>query len=148
MSVISEDFYKIISKNIFDLRGIAQYGEVVEPEHSQCRNRSALIFVLESVLHLHREAYATDWNPLEGRKALEHLLLQLYKWPLSEIRSLSLSDVILALQEQLIPDNIPQEVKTILISFRAFSVRKVFTDFREEEWNPDLYLTIPKPQNW
>lgn len=148
MFVISEEFYEIISKKIFELRGVAQYGQVEEPQHSQCKNRSALIFILESVLHLHRQAHATHWSPLEGRKALDHLLLHLYKWPLSEIRALSLADVILALQDQLMPDNLPDEVKSVLKSYGALSARQLFTDIKDEEWDPDLYLTTPKQQNW
>lgn len=148
MSVISEEFFDILSKKIFTLRGVVQFGAIEEPQHSKCRNRSALIFALESVLHLHRQQFATIWNPLEGRKALEHLLLQTYKWPLTEIRSLSLADVILVLQEQLKPDNLPHEVKAVLTAYRALTANQFYADIREDEWDPDLYLTLPKQQNW
>ncbi|EPR6404850.1 ECs1072 family phage-associated protein, partial [Yersinia enterocolitica] len=148
MSVISERYFDIISNKIFALHDIARFGSVVEPQHTQCRNRSALIFALESILHLHREAHGTIWNPLEGRKALEHLLLQKYKWPLSEIRALSLADIVLLLQSELAPERLPEEVISVLRDFSSLTPKKSFPEFMEDEWDPELYLTIPKQQNW
>ncbi|EKN4116936.1 ECs1072 family phage-associated protein [Yersinia enterocolitica] len=148
MSVISEEYFDVICNKIFALHGVARQGVVEEPQYTQCKNRSALIFALESLLYTHREANGTVWNPLEGRKALEHLLLQKYKWSLSEIRALSLADTVLLLQDELSPNNLPEEAKLLLKMYGVLTARKVFPGFMEDEWDPELYLTIPKQQNW
>ncbi|SUP83802.1 hypothetical protein ACILPN_17760 [Yersinia wautersii] len=148
MSVICEEYFDIISKKIFSLHDVARIGAIIEPQYTQCKNRSALIFALESVLHTHREENCTIWNPLEGRKALEHLLLQKYKWPLEEIRSLSLTDIVLLLQNELSPANLPEAAQSLLKMYGGLTSRKAFPDFMDAEWDPELYLTIPKPQNW
>lgn len=148
MSVISGSYYELISHKIFEIRGIAQYGTVIEPGHTQCGNRSALIFALEAVLDAHRRKFSSHWSPLEGKRALEHLLLKKYAMPLSQIRSLNLSDIVLLLQEELHPDKIPEEARQILNSYNVMHARNHFPDFNEEEWDPNLYLTLPVRQRW
>lgn len=148
MSVISEEYFEMISTKIFELRQTNQYGTIKQPEHNQCKNRAALIFTLEAILDKHRESFGTTLSPLSGRKALEHLLLKKYKWPLTEIRSLSFADIVLALQEEISLDQLPEGAKQILNGYRAFTIRASFPDFMEEEWDPELYLTIPKQQTW
>lgn len=148
MSVNNESYFALISRKIFEQRGVQQYGLVVEPEHTQCNNRAALIFALDSILDEHRKKFGSFWNPLEGKRALEHLLLQKYALPLSQIRSLNLSDIVLHLQEELHPDKIPEDARKILDLYNVTNKKKSFSDFKDEEWDPDLYLTITKQQNW
>lgn len=148
MSVINEDYFSQIQTKISDIRGIPVYGTVIEPGYSQIRNRAALIFALEVVLHQHREEFGTDWSPLKGKQALEHLLLKKYNWPLREVRDLQLCDIVLLLQDELSPEKLPENAHQILKMYNVLAVRHSFNDFLEEEWDPELYLTIPKQRNW
>lgn len=148
MSVISQDFYQLIQNKIAELHGVAMQGYVKEPEYTQVQNRAALIFCLEAVLDAHRKKFATNWSPLLGRSALHHLLLQKYKWPLSEIRALSLQDSIFLLQEEISPANIPGLALKMVEFFNAQNANHVFPEILEEEWDPELYRLIPRPQSW
>lgn len=148
MSVISESYLLILRKKLSELHGIELYGTVVEPGYTQLQNRIAEIFALEVVLHLHREKYSTGWANLRGKRALEHLLIHKYSWSLSEIRSMSLSDIFLSLHEELLPKNLPEEVVNLINSYSTSRRREYFSDYRLEEWDPELYLQIPPPRHW
>lgn len=148
MSIIGPDLYQLIEKHVSDLHGVQIYGQVVEPIYSQVKNRIALIFALESVLDDHRQKYATEWSPLIGRQALEHLLLKKYQWPLTIIRELNLKDIVLCLQEELELNNLPNPGKATLDLYYPFPHKQFFPDFQEEEWDPDLYLKLPERQRW
>jgi hypothetical protein len=148
MSVISDDFYHLIQNKIAELHDVAMQGYVKEPEYTQVQNRAALIFCLEAILDAHRQKFATQWSPLLGKSALHHLLIQKYKWPLSEIRALSLQDSIFLLQEELNPANIPEAAMKMVEYFNAHHAKQVFPEIIEEEWDPDLYQLIPKQRGW
>jgi len=139
MSIANDNFYHLIESRIAELHQISVSGFVQEPGYSQVRNRAALILALEYVLDAHRQKFATYWNPLHGRAALHHLLLQKYKWPLEQIRSLDLQDSIFLLQEELALDALPEEAKES-IQFFAGGARpnSHFSEIREEEWDSSL----------
>jgi len=143
MPVANDNFYHLIESRIADLHQISVSGFVQEPGYSQVRNRAALILALEYVLDAHRQKFATYWNPLHGRAALHHLLLQKYKWPLKEIRSLDLQDSIFLLQEELTLNALPEEAKES-INFFAGGARpnSHFPEIREEEWDSMLSSKI------
>lgn len=147
MSVINEDFFQLIQRKIATFRGVAMSGEVT-PEYHLVQNRAALIFSLEVVLETHRNKYASHYSPLLGRLALEHLILHKYKWTLREIRALTLSDSIFTLHEELAFESLPDRAQLVIKNFGAHRSIKSFPEINEAEWDPELYLTIQKQQNW
>lgn len=147
MSVINDDYFHAIQTKIATYHGVKMQGVVEAPYH-QVQNRAALIFTLEVILEAHREKFATVSNPLRGKTALEHLLLVKYKWPISEIRSLNLQDALLALQEELSFEKLPECAQDVIKGFGAFNTKQFFPQVVADEWDPELYLTIPKQQIW
>lgn len=147
MSVISEEYFEKLLLKSSEYHGVAAYGQIVQPGHNQLLNRTSLLFALDCFLDVHRQTHATLFSPLSGKDALFHALVQKYKWHFSEIKSLPLKDSILLLQEELNPKNLPTEVTQVIQSFAA-NKKEQFPDLKDEEWDPDLYLTIPKPRNW
>jgi len=148
MSVINEDYFEQVQRKVSEYHGVDIYGLIKQPEHDQMRNRTALLFSLEVVLDLHRAKYGTHFSPLNGRDALDHLLLQKYKWPLSDIRSLNLRDIVILLQEEMTPANLPESARLILQNYNVLNSKKTFPEIKDDEWDPDLHLSIPKQRNW
>lgn len=147
MSVITEEYFQVLLDKSSKYHGVAAYGQVIQPDHSKLLNRTSLLFALDCFLEIHRQTHATLWSSLSGKDALIHALVQKYKWPLSEITSLSLKDSILLLQEELNLNSLPPQVVQVIQSYGA-NRKQQFPDLKDEEWDPDLYLTIPKQQNW
>ncbi|ENF7818735.1 hypothetical protein ABR157_004546 [Enterobacter soli] len=147
MSVINEDYFLQIQNKIAALRDVQMVGYVT-PEYYKVQNRAALIFSLEVILESHRKKYGHLTSPLKGKLALEHLLLNKYKWLLSEIRGLSLQDSVFLLQEELALESLPEEAQNIIKMYNAHRANGYFEEILEDEWDPELYRTIPKPQNW
>lgn len=104
-------------------------------QDNQIKNRMALIYVLEILLHQHRQKYATIFNPLEGKSALYHLIFMKTKWRPSEIRDLKLEDALFVIQDELRIEHINDEAQEALSSFNLPSVAFLFEDFPEEDWN-------------
>lgn len=104
-------------------------------QDNQIRNRTALVYVLEILLHQHRQKYATIFNPLEGKAALHHLIFMKTKWLPSEIRNLTLEDALFVIQDELRVENISDEARDALSTFNLPSVAFLFEDFPEEDWN-------------
>ncbi len=148
MTVISEDFYQLVLQKVGEVRDVALRGAIQQPDYAQVQNRAALIFTLECVLEKHRNTYATIGSPLKGRAALEHLLLQKYKWPLSEIRNLSLQDAILALQEELRAIAEYEPAQKMIAYFGARSTKQVYPTILDEEWEPNLIDKLPQTPRW
>ncbi|HCT7892230.1 ECs1072 family phage-associated protein [Klebsiella aerogenes] len=147
MSVINAEYFHQIQNKIAALREVQMVGYVT-PEYYKVQNRAALVFSLEVLLDAHRKKYGHLTSPLKGKLALEHLLLNKYKWPLSVIRGLSLQDSILLLQQELALEALPGEAQDIIKNYNAHRATNYFEEILEDEWDPELYLTIPKPQNW
>ncbi|WP_437887036.1 ECs1072 family phage-associated protein [Phytobacter sp. V91] len=147
MSVINVDYFQVIQNKIAEHHGVKMQG-YIEPPYYQVQNRAVLIFSLETILEEHRAKFGTLTSPLKGKLALEHLLLRKYKWPLSEIRSLSLQDALFALQEELALEHLPEKAQEVIKMFNAHRARTTFDQIVDAEWDPEMYLTIPKPQNW
>ncbi|KAA1272873.1 hypothetical protein ABUS55_09225 [Citrobacter pasteurii] len=148
MTVINDEYFYSILKRIAANRDVAIVGYVKEPENTQAYNRAGLIFALEVILEEHRKNFGTLWNPLKGRKALEHRILQKYRWPLEQIRSLTLEDSLFLLQEELNFEKLPEQAQKIIKEYRAYRGRIVFPDIREDDWDPDLFESLPKQTDW
>lgn len=107
-------------------------------DQSRLYNRSIQLCTLDAMLSQHRLDYGTRYNPLNGTLALHHKLLLKYKWPLHEIRSLSLADCLLALHDELNMESIPESASKILKSIAANQFAISFPDIHDEEWDPAL----------
>lgn len=93
--------YSATEQHIAKIREIKTIGFVDSNELSKVTNRAVQLCVLDLLLAAHRNKHETTINKLPGAKALHHKLLQKYNWPLSEIRAMSLSDVFIALHDEL-----------------------------------------------
>ncbi|EAW9117323.1 hypothetical protein ONZ27_004107 [Salmonella enterica subsp. enterica serovar Chandans] len=102
---------------------------------NQIRNRTALIFTLEMILHQHRIKHATIFNPLEGKDALYHLIFMKTHWLPSDIRNLTLEDALFVIQEELRMENLSNDAQDALKNFNLPSVAFRFEDFPEADWN-------------
>lgn len=127
-----------IKGNIAQLRGIKISGFVDNVEVSCVTNRTAQIFALDILLYEHRKKYGNQLNGLNGKQALHHKLLLKYKWPLSVIRELTLSDVLLALHDELQFSSLPKSVGDYLEQVVRTHYPVNFPDHLEAEWDPDL----------
>ncbi|EPJ3809300.1 ECs1072 family phage-associated protein [Serratia marcescens] len=148
MTVISEDFFHLVQKKIAEVRDVAMVGTVKQPDYTQVQNRATLIFTLECVLEAHRKQFATLGSPLKGKAALEHLILQKYKWSLNEIRNLSLQDAIFVLQEELAFDRLPELAQKVITLYGAQRAKLVYPDILEDEWDPNLSDKLQHSPHW
>lgn len=143
-----EEYFNEIMQRISEIREIPVYGVVKEPGRSQVLNRSGLIFALEIILAQHRNQFGTLWNPLNGRLALEHKLLMKYKWPLSEVKRITLKDALFLLQDELKLTELPELAQRVIHNFQAQRARAIFPDVLDEEWNPSQHESIPPERHW
>ncbi|ENF6040753.1 hypothetical protein ABRV10_002767 [Citrobacter amalonaticus] len=104
-------------------------------QDNQIRNRTALIFTLEMILHQHRIKYGTIFNPLEGKDALYHLIFLKTHWLPSDIRKLTLEDALFVIHEDLRMENLSAGAQEALKSFNLPSVAFPFEYFPEADWN-------------
>ena len=139
----SEDFFRQIQKRIADYRGIDLDGERTL-DYYKVQNQAVLFFTLEAVLEEHRKRFATPANTLPGKQALHHMILQKYKWPLGDIRALSLQDALFVLQEDLIGDRLPVAAKQVIKQFASETPTEPYSDIDDREWDPILYQQFPK----
>ncbi|MBI6544459.1 hypothetical protein JEO90_13630 [Proteus vulgaris] len=142
MTVINEDYLYSIIKKLAEFHDIPIVGLIENPGYYQVYNRAGLIYALDVVLEEHRKIYATNWSPLKGRLALEHLILMKYKWHLDVIRDLKLSDIVILLQEELAYDNLPESAQNILKCFPDTTKKQCFPTIQDEEWDPNLIEQI------
>ncbi|MGE2338597.1 hypothetical protein ACME83_20515 [Enterobacter hormaechei] len=101
-------------------------------------SRLSVAIHLDLLLAAHRNKHETTINKLPGAKALHHKLLQKYNWPLSEIRAMSLSDVFIALHDELSLESLEGQAKSYFSTMIAGRYPITFTDLIDDEWDPDL----------
>ncbi|EPA0325584.1 hypothetical protein [Enterobacter hormaechei] len=130
--------YSATEQHIAKIREIKTIGFVDSNELSKVTNRAVQLCVLDLLLAAHRNKHETTINKLPGAKALHHKLLQKYNWPLSEIRAMSLSDVFIALHDELSLESLEGQAKSYFSTMIAGRYPITFTDFIDDEWDPDL----------
>lgn len=111
---------------------------------SKITRRAIEIVCLEIILCEHRKKYGSEFNPLDGKKALHHKLLIKYQWPLEKIRALSLEDIFLVLHEELSFANIGAEHAKFLQDMADNYDKDIFNDYLEEDWYPNYYQGFPE----
>lgn len=127
-----------IKSNIAQLRGIQISGYVDSSEVSCVTNRAVLICALDIILYEHRKKYGNQLNGLNGKQALHHKLLLKYKWPLSLIRDLTLTDALLALHDEIQFSALPEPVSEYLSRITHSNYPVNFPDYLDAEWDPEL----------
>ncbi|HGV3480719.1 TPA: hypothetical protein ACNGY6_003607 [Klebsiella variicola subsp. variicola] len=127
-----------IKNHVINVRDV-KYGYFTSSNDDlKVSHRTAQLFILDVFLHQHREKYGAGVFPLRGKNALHHAILIKYKWPLDYIRNLSLSDALLALQDELTPENLPEAAQKFLSGVIEKASQIAFDDLRDDEWNPEL----------
>ncbi|HAV2137191.1 ECs1072 family phage-associated protein [Serratia sp. CY37345] len=125
-------------QHVAEIRNIKTTGFVDTVGLSCVYNRAVQLCTLDAVLAQHRVDFGTRYNDLKGVAALHHKLLMKYKWPLSEIRSLTLSDAVLALHDELKIESLPAEASRMLTAISLNHDLVVFPDLLDAEWDPSF----------
>ncbi|WP_336749292.1 ECs1072 family phage-associated protein [Pantoea vagans] len=104
-------------------------------QDNQVKNRTALIFVLELILHQHRTQHATIFNPLMGKSALHHLIFMKTHWLPSDIRKLTLEEALFVIQEELRIDNLSADAQAVIQELNLPSISYQTDDLTEADWD-------------
>lgn len=126
-------------ENISKQRGIQITGSVNTDDLEKVSNRAALVTVLDIVLELHRAKCSSYLSPLRGRKALTHLLLTKFNWPIATINQMSIADSILAIQDELVSPEPHELVKQLLDNVSAQYLYDSFADIPDFDWDPLIH---------
>ncbi|WP_273839238.1 ECs1072 family phage-associated protein [Providencia rettgeri] len=137
MSQISK-LYHHIKEHIESVRKIPKFGTIDKLSTDLVINRTCLILSLESYLSTYREKHSSIFIPLNGKDALIHLVVNKYKWPISEVRAMSLNDMLLSISDELQYDNLTEDCQAYLTSIEYSKYLCQFDDILEEEWDPSI----------
>ena len=125
-------------EKIASTRGIKISGLVYAHEINKVESRAAFLTLLDARLFEHRKKYATPFNNLSGKLGLEHLILIKHHWTPEQIRKLTFTDLLLAIQDELTYQNSTDDTKAFLDHRYCDSMINHFEDFIDEEWDPEL----------
>ncbi len=133
----THNLWHVIKSRVCQNRGLSHSVFYAGSQEDNCiKNKSAQIFILEMVLHKHRQQYATIFEPLKGEKALHHLIFTKTLWKPSEISKLPLADCLFVIQDELRIDNLFDEAKDFFKSLELPSVAFNFEELLEDDWAP------------
>ncbi|WP_369522146.1 ECs1072 family phage-associated protein [Superficieibacter electus] len=104
-------------------------------QDNQIRNRTALIYILEMILHQHRLKHATIFNPLEGPAALHHLIFMKTRWFPGDIRKLSFEDSLFVIQDEIKIENLTDEAQSALKILELPNFSVTFEHLPEKDWD-------------
>ncbi|WP_340618847.1 ECs1072 family phage-associated protein [Xenorhabdus entomophaga] len=110
---------------------------------NQVWHRIEQIFVLECILDEYRKKYGSPHSPLENEKALHHMILEITKWSLPEIRALSFNDSMFIISERLRRENMHPDAQGYLNSLDFPATSYPLDEFSEKDWDPkgdSIYL--------
>ncbi|HGN9321562.1 hypothetical protein Q4R51_19245 [Morganella morganii] len=130
--------YHHIKEHIEKIRNAPQVGEADQFLSNQVINRACLILSLEYLLSDYRQKHSTIFNPLNGKDALVHLIINKYNWLISDVREMPLNDLLLAVTDELSFTNLPDECKNFLVSIHYDKYHNCFEDFPDEEWDASI----------
>lgn len=137
-------YYNQLKERVAAARGIPTHGSVNIEDLSRLTNRAIQVTCLELLLCEYRKRNATQYNELEGKKALYHKLLTKYQWPLEVIRALSLEDIFLSLHDELnlnkFDSDVAQFFERTSLNYESIN----FADYQESDWDPEFYLKFPE----
>lgn len=130
--------YTEIENQIIKVRQITDNEKTRLTTLSMIGNRAGLLLSLDVVLLEYRKNHGSLFIPLNGHDALIHLIINKYHWPISEVRKLSLTDIILSISEELAFDNLPAYLQSFLVSINYNANLCCFDNLVAEEWDPNL----------
>lgn len=130
--------FSATEQHVAKVREVKITGFVDTNELTKVTNRAIQLCILDLILAAHRSKHETRVNKLPGVKALHHKLLIKYKWPLSEICALSLSNIFVALHDEISLESLDGQAKTYFSSLLAGAYPLTFDNFINEEWDPNL----------
>ncbi|WP_446469433.1 ECs1072 family phage-associated protein [Xenorhabdus stockiae] len=132
------DLWNTINRRIFSVRSIKVNPLITSfsqsAEQSKVFLRTLQIFILEDILRQHREKYATIFEPLNGEKALNHKIFIKTGNNIGLIKSMSLEDKILTLQDEIKIKHLSPEAKRYTEIHMMPDVSITFDNFLPEEW--------------
>lgn len=146
-ALISRHFGETKEK-VAAVRGITIIGSIDFKDVSCVYNRAAQLCILDILLDKHRQEHGLQFNGLDGINALHHKLLLKFKWPLNQIRQLTISDCLLALHEELKTENLEPELATYFKNTLSQFGESCFPDVMDGEWDPDAYQKVQEPGRW
>ncbi|WP_213706081.1 ECs1072 family phage-associated protein [Enterobacter asburiae] len=94
------------------------------------------IFALECALQQYRLKHGTPFNPLEGKKALHHMIFEKTKWQLETIRTLSLNDSLFIINDELRLLELPPKASDFIQRLEIGLHVHPLDDFSQEDWEP------------
>lgn len=98
--------------------------------------RIGQIFTLECVLSEYRKCHSSDYYLLDNEKALHHLIFQITKWKLEDIRKLPLNDSLFIVSDRLKYDYMPAEAAEYLRSLKIPVNHYPVDEFSAADWDP------------
>lgn len=131
--------YQAHQAEISKQRGIPITGSVNGQDLDRVYHRASLMTLLDITLESHRAKHSNNLIPLRGKEALTHLILTKYKWPIDIINKMSLSDSILAINDELFPSQPHELAKQFLDNVNAQYLFESFDDMPDSDWNPTLH---------
>ncbi|MBG6018174.1 hypothetical protein I5F00_15375 [Proteus mirabilis] len=130
--------YHHIKEHIESVRKVSITGFVENGVTDMVINRACLILSLEYLLFDYRQKHSTVFNALNGKDALIHLVINKYNWLISDVRKMSLNDLLLAITDELSFTKLPDECKNFLSSIHYNKYHNCFEDFPDEEWDTSI----------
>jgi hypothetical protein len=98
--------------------------------------RTLQIFTLECVLHQYRQMHATSFNPMEGEKALHHLIFDKTKWLPNVIRALDFNDALFVIKDEMKLSKLPDDAKAFIDKLNLSEYAHPIDDFPATDWDP------------
>lgn len=138
------NFYSRTKDRIAISRGFNANAAMDMSSLSKITRRAIEIVCLDIILCEHRKKYGSEFNPLDGKKALHHKLLIKYQWPLEKIRALSLEDIFLVLHDELSFAKLDNEHAKFLEDTANNYDKDIFNEYQEEDWDPNYYQAFPE----
>ncbi len=130
--------YHRIKEHIESVRKVPRGGFIENGVTEMVINRAGLILSLEYLLSDYRQKHSTVFNPLNGKDALIHLIINKYNWLISDVRKMPLNDLLLAVTDELSFTKLPEECKDFLVSIHYDKYHNCFEDFPDEEWDASI----------
>ncbi|WP_075212227.1 ECs1072 family phage-associated protein [Klebsiella oxytoca] len=99
--------------------------------------RIGQIYTLECVLSEYKKYFSSYYFHMSNKQALHHLIFDITKWKLEDIKELSLNDCLFIIAGQLKPDYMSEDAAQFLLSNELPTGHYSVDDFPDSDWNPD-----------
>ncbi|HBQ5642585.1 TPA: hypothetical protein L7572_005580 [Klebsiella variicola] len=132
------DLFQIIKLRVCQNNNfpISSLGGVNNYRANQIWYRIGQIFTLECILDEYRKNFSSDYYCLDNEKALHHLIFEMTKWKLEEIRELPLNDCLFIIAGQLKPNYMSEDAAAFLAALKLPTGHYPVDDFPQEDWDP------------